>query len=82
MEAVFDAKTRMNSWFGAIFSPEPLKIGLFTNRLSEIPIFIDILKAREIRADVFPFWPEKIVLLNIHRHPNDLIGLRPSLFRI
>jgi hypothetical protein len=80
VKADFDAKTRMNSWFGAIFSLESLKIGLFMDWLSENPYFYWCFEAREIRVGEFSFWLKKIVSLNIHGHPSDLIGSHPSLF--
>jgi hypothetical protein len=59
VKADFDAKTRMNSWYGANLGLESLKIGLFMNWLSENLHFYWCFEAREIRAGVFPFWPKK-----------------------
>jgi hypothetical protein len=39
VEAVFDAKTRMNSWFGALLGLESLIIGHFMSLLSKNPHF-------------------------------------------
>jgi hypothetical protein len=57
VKAIFDAETRMNSRFGAIFSPESLKLSLFVNRLSERPHIYWHFEARETRGGAFPFWP-------------------------
>jgi hypothetical protein len=57
VKAVFDADTRMNRRFGALFGLESLKIGLFVNRLSERPHVYWRFEDREIRAGAFPFWP-------------------------
>jgi hypothetical protein len=55
VKAVFDAKTRMNSWIGPIWGLESLKIGFWVNWLSEQPHVYWRFEAREIRAGVFSF---------------------------
>jgi hypothetical protein len=53
VKALFDAKTRMNSWFCAFFSPESLIIGPFMNGILKTGVFIDVFEPEKFAKMYF-----------------------------